>query len=303
MNNKNIGYALLGIGGMVLVWAFFIFDTTVAVDAYTRVNNLGLLNDQRNYSMLGGFVAVVGIFFLLRTESKDKQEKSSDLPITSPRIDNQGFNGSKSIDNDAYKIFLVKKYAIEKNVALDKFIVGEKLFNSIEEALIYASGMDESSTTSNSQDAFTKNIDSQKKINESDKVDGYAKPDLAKVSAQSETIIPKEEPNSASALKAKEDQEKKSESNLIRNRLIVGAVLLLVGGTYYINKSSEDPKITALIKKSNTAVFECIERNVKSSCNVANQTIKELKSKGYCHGRVNEPRSNYMWHKCDKTSL
>jgi hypothetical protein len=166
MDNKNIGWILISIGGAIVLWAFFIFDTTVAVDAYMRVNNLGLLNDQRNYSMLGGFVAVVGIFFLLRTESKDTQvkdmkEKPKNQPISSPRIINQGFSGNKSIDNDAYKIFLVKKYSIEKNVALDKFIVGERLFNSIEEALIYASGMDESSTTSPSQNISTKNVKTQ----------------------------------------------------------------------------------------------------------------------------------------------
>jgi hypothetical protein len=220
-----------------------------------------------------------------------------------PQTNQKLFQGEMTLDNDGYKIFLVKKYSIEKNVALDKFIVGERLFNSIEEALSYASGIDERSTPSQSQNISTQNIDTQKKIDEIDNVDSYAKSNLAKVSTNSEAIKPNNEPRSASSLTAKKDEEKKSETNLIRNRLIIGSVLLLVGGAYYINKTSEDPKITALIKKSNTAVFECNEKNIKSSCNVAKQTIKELKSNGYCRGRVNEPRSNYDWHKCDKNSL
>jgi hypothetical protein len=112
----------------------------------------------------------------------------------------------------------------------------------------------------------------------------------------------KDEQKSTIPLIATKVKEKKSESNLIRNRLIIGSVLLLVGGAYYINKSSEDPKITALIKKTNTAVFECREDRIESSCNVAIEMFKELESKGYCHGRDNEPRSDHRWHKCEKNS-
>ena len=161
MDVKQIGWIFIGIGASIVLWAFLIFDTTVAVDAYTRVNNLGLLNDQRNYSMLGGFVVVIGIFFLFRTEQKPKQvDHKNQAPISS-QSDSEVFVGIKSIDNDAYKIYLVKKYCIEKNMALGKFIVGDKLFNSIEEALSYASGVDEIPTSSHAQNKDTQNINHQ----------------------------------------------------------------------------------------------------------------------------------------------
>ena len=42
------------------------------------------------------------------------------------------------INDDAYKIFLTKKFNIEFNQALNKYIVGDKLLNNMEEALEYA---------------------------------------------------------------------------------------------------------------------------------------------------------------------
>lgn len=247
--------------------------------------------------ILGGYLIFKG------NEEENNNSDQNHIPNKSSSVSTLTFDGDKSLTNDAYKIYLAKKYEIEKNEALGKFIVSDKLFSSIEEALIYASGIDEGSTASQSEKISTENSVTQKKMDENDDANSYAESNMATASIHAEEINSKDEAKSATSLTAIEDQEKKSESNLIRNRLVIGTVLLLVGGTFYLNKSSEDPKITALIKKSNTAVFECRERNIKSSCNVANQTIKELKSKGYCHGRVNEPRSSYMWHKCDKTSL
>ena len=51
---------------------------------------------------------------------------------------NHGFSGIKNLDSDAYKIFLTKKYGIEKNEALGKIICGDKLFDNAEDALSYA---------------------------------------------------------------------------------------------------------------------------------------------------------------------
>lgn len=48
----------------------------------------------------------------------------------------------RDLGNDGYKIFLVKKYKIEKNEALGKMIVGERLFDTIDEALAYADSLE-----------------------------------------------------------------------------------------------------------------------------------------------------------------
>ncbi len=49
---------------------------------------------------------------------------------------------SPDLTTDAYRLFLVKKYKIEKNDALGKMVVGERLFDTIDEALKYADGLE-----------------------------------------------------------------------------------------------------------------------------------------------------------------
>jgi len=53
-----------------------------------------------------------------------------------------GFSGEKVLTNDGYKIYLVKKHAIEKNDVLGKFVCSERLFDSIDEALAFADSLE-----------------------------------------------------------------------------------------------------------------------------------------------------------------
>ena len=54
------------------------------------------------------------------------------------------FSGEKVLTNDGYKIYLVKKHAIEKNDVLGKFVCSEQLFESIDEALAFADSLENS---------------------------------------------------------------------------------------------------------------------------------------------------------------
>lgn len=49
---------------------------------------------------------------------------------------------SPDLKTDAYRVFLVKKYKIEKNEALGKMVVGERVFDTIDEALAYADSLE-----------------------------------------------------------------------------------------------------------------------------------------------------------------
>jgi hypothetical protein len=72
----------------------------------------------------------------LITQSFD--EKNSEPEIT----EQVKYSGVKNLLNDGYKIFLVKKYGIEKNDALGGFICEDKLFENVEQALKYAASID-----------------------------------------------------------------------------------------------------------------------------------------------------------------
>jgi len=73
------------------------------------------------------------------SEPLDKHSSSSAI---SKKLIAEEFIGEREISNDAYKIYLVKKYKIEKNLVLDSFILKDKLFKSIDEALSFAHSID-----------------------------------------------------------------------------------------------------------------------------------------------------------------
>ena len=62
--------------------------------------------------------------------------------MTNANSNSSSFVGEREISNDAYKIFLVKRYDIQKNEALGRFICCEKLFATIDDALLFASAED-----------------------------------------------------------------------------------------------------------------------------------------------------------------
>jgi hypothetical protein len=61
-------------------------------------------------------------------------------------IEEAGFDGSRDLNDDAYKLFLSKKYDIQKNDVFGKFVCREKMFTSIEEALAYAHQLEQELT-------------------------------------------------------------------------------------------------------------------------------------------------------------
>lgn len=61
-------------------------------------------------------------------------------------VEEVGFDGSRDLNDDAYKLFLSKKYDIQKNDVFGKFVCREKMFPSIEEALAYAHQLEQEST-------------------------------------------------------------------------------------------------------------------------------------------------------------
>ena len=62
---------------------------------------------------------------------------------------------TRDLSSDAYKLYLAKKYSIERNDVFEKFVCDEKLFSTLDEALIHADSLEankESASDSNSSD-------------------------------------------------------------------------------------------------------------------------------------------------------
>jgi hypothetical protein len=71
-------------------------------------------------------------------ESQKTNKQTTEINKFSQTAKDVIFDGEMDLNNDSYKIYLVKKYEIEKNNALEKFICKDRLFDSIIEALEYA---------------------------------------------------------------------------------------------------------------------------------------------------------------------
>jgi len=73
-----------------------------------------------------------------REEKELAQQKALIEAIKSTKVEQQSkltYTGEPNLENDSYILFLVKKYAIEKNDVLGKYVLNEKLYLSIDEAL------------------------------------------------------------------------------------------------------------------------------------------------------------------------
>lgn len=71
----------------------------------------------------------------------DEISFAAHLSPSSSKIEEDSFP-DKNLSNDAYKIYLVKKYEIEKNDVLAKFICNDRLFATVDEALEFAHSLE-----------------------------------------------------------------------------------------------------------------------------------------------------------------
>ena len=134
---KKISIVMLILGSL---WALaaFNFDTTVTTGRGSRVHNIGLMEERRTHLTLSSLVIVVGA--ILFAFSKSKQ-----LPIHVPiekvvvtDIRNRKYIGIRNIKLGKYQLFLTEKYAILKNETLEKYVIEDNVFDTLDDALKYA---------------------------------------------------------------------------------------------------------------------------------------------------------------------
>ena len=89
---------------------------------------------------LGLLLGPIGyiIVFLLPRDTQTQVANAESTPTSEPKSNRP----ERDLDNDAYKIWLGKQYSITKNDLFDKYECDEKLFATLDEALIYADEME-----------------------------------------------------------------------------------------------------------------------------------------------------------------
>lgn len=122
-----VGLSLVGFGLWGIVISLAVEETE---GAYSTVLKL----------LFAGLMIVSGVILFASSR------KTSEAPPTGrdDRSTAAAFAGSRDVEADGYRLYLVRKYSIEKNAVLEKFVVGNRLFDSLSEALRYAHELDTS---------------------------------------------------------------------------------------------------------------------------------------------------------------
>jgi hypothetical protein len=123
---KALGWLLTIIGSLLVFYGALIGNKVYGV--YGISHNVIHMPS----ILIGGLMLVIGVMLLLANFlSKNQAHKA-----------NNKFIGYADTKNDAYKIYLTKKYDIAFNSTLNKFICENKLFDNVEEALEYGKTID-----------------------------------------------------------------------------------------------------------------------------------------------------------------
>ncbi len=140
---RAYGILLIIAGGILALWAMFVFDTSVPASSGVRVNNLGLMADRQNLIISGWGILIAGLLMYL-FGAKNQSESEQMQAIRPPQITfrTKPWLGVRDLKDDAYQIYLLKKYRIEKNEVLGKYVANNRSFISLEDALSAMSELD-----------------------------------------------------------------------------------------------------------------------------------------------------------------
>lgn len=116
-----------------MIYAILIINSIVVggFSAYVaeQKNRSGL-----NWFILGAAFSVFALIALIAIPKLDKESNQSQKQSE----DISQFNGEPDIKSEAYQLYLTRKFNIERNIVLEKYVVKDKIFSTLEDALKYA---------------------------------------------------------------------------------------------------------------------------------------------------------------------
>ncbi len=131
-----VGFWSFGIGSLIAMftWAFFYngYYTRKLLERGYEFADTPHSNSQAA-SVLG---VQIPSDATNRTETTQVQRTTTPTPTVKQSNFSPFKNEEKTLSNDAYRIYLVKKYPLEFNEVLKKYIFNNKLFETVEEALL-----------------------------------------------------------------------------------------------------------------------------------------------------------------------
>lgn len=161
---RKIGIIASILGALILIYALSMDTTVTYISGMERfgkegfnlglksVHNIGLIEEKHTLQMIGGLAILVGVL-LIGFSIKEVTGKNTSVKEHSDSVDKNGnpgvdrgdygvndnkFEGEMDISLPSYQLFLTKIYEIEKNNTLDKYVLGDQVFDSLENVLLEA---------------------------------------------------------------------------------------------------------------------------------------------------------------------
>lgn len=142
---KAFGYLLICIGVIYLFFAFnmdvSISTTGTYVPGYGSIGggdvaNLDLMARRQNHLIIAALITLVGVLMAIFGPN-ESQAGSSVKSVSSEPVLSE-FDGERNLSSDAYRLWLAKAHRIERNDVFDRFVIGEKTFDTLDAALACA---------------------------------------------------------------------------------------------------------------------------------------------------------------------
>lgn len=142
---KAFGFLLTCAG---VIYLFFAFNMDVSVSTTSTyvpgygsigggdVANLDLMARRQNHLIIASLMTLIGAIMAIFGPSETRPI-SSNNPIL-PESEQSNFDGEHDLSSDAYRLWLAKHHRIERNDVFDRFVMGEKTFDTLDAALAHA---------------------------------------------------------------------------------------------------------------------------------------------------------------------
>jgi len=106
--------------------------------------------DGTSWFWLGFFFSILAVFALIAVPKIERSEAF--ISSTSLNLNDVGkkpikvnaFEGERNVASSAYQLYLVKRFNIEKNSTLEKYVIGSDVFDTLEDSLQEANNRYES---------------------------------------------------------------------------------------------------------------------------------------------------------------
>lgn len=135
---KVLGW-FIAAGGVV--YMLFAFNMDVSVSSYSpygggEIANLDLMARRQNHLIVAALITMIGVLLALFGPSGEEPSPQAGQPISGAKP--QPFNGDRDLGADAYRLWLANTYGIARNDVFDRFVIGDRTFATLDEALAHA---------------------------------------------------------------------------------------------------------------------------------------------------------------------